>query len=92
MEMTIGEGNRNPFAMPALTAWAGRLGLEAVDFFGDRLRKDFAAGEAVFGCRSFDELAKVQRGWLEGAVEDYAQEVTKVLELTADAVRAGAKA
>ena len=92
METTMNGESRNPFVAPALTAWVGRLGFEAFDFAGNRLRKDFSAGEAACGCRSLEDLAKVQRRWLEDAFKDYAQEATKVLELTADALRPDTKA
>lgn len=86
---------RNPesseFPVPMYAELAGRLGVEAVEFVGKRLRKDFAAGQAACECRSFEAVAALQREWLQEAFEDYAQEASKVLTLTAHALGGGAR-
>lgn len=82
--MTSNRGKRNGHAEPTYAGLAGRLGTEAIGFVSERIRKDLAAGQAALGCRDFKALADVQRGWLQEAVDDYAEQTRKVLKLTTD--------
>ena len=74
-------------------AWGGylevwnRCGRELMDFAAARLRKDTELGESLSKCRTWDETAEVQSDWMRTALDDYARETEKVMEIVSVATR-----
>ncbi|PTN01062.1 phasin protein [Rhodovulum imhoffii] len=72
-----------------ILAWLGgtmlnnmaRFGTEFTHFAADRLQKDLEAQQALMACRDPQELARLQAGFLEAAMTDYAGETGKVLQM-----------
>lgn len=78
-------------AAPAYADLAGRIGVETAEFVGNRLRKDWIAGQNATLCRNFGALADIQRDWLRETIEDYAEGTSKILKITAEAMRGDAE-
>lgn len=70
------------FAMGALAAqtWV-ELGTETVRFVCDRMKKDIMAQQAILACNSFEELQNIQTECFALAQQDYAAEMTKMIEM-----------
>lgn len=54
---------------------------ELSGFFTKRLQHDMELGQSMAGCNDLQEIARLQQDWARTAMEDYAAEATKLLQL-----------
>ena len=66
------------------TAWRD----EMVGFTEKRLQADLDTARAFYGCQSWAEMLELQQGWLKQAVENYAEENNRLLEICQEAAEA----
>lgn len=67
-------------------AW-NRCGHELMEFAASRMRKDTELGESLMRCRTWNETAEIHRHWMQSALDDYAREGEKVMEIMSVAAR-----
>lgn len=68
-------------------AWMEHLtdvGSELTAFVTDRIREDVKTQMKMLHCKSLPELQKIQSEFLRNAVDQYAQESTRLVEMNAD--------
>ena len=54
---------------------------EAMNFMSARLRQDAELGQALAECRDWNAMTSLQQNWSRKAMEDYAAETRKLMEL-----------
>jgi hypothetical protein len=52
-----------------------------VDFVSTRIRQDMETQQELLRCRNFDELREVQTRFLKTAMDQYAAESTRLMQL-----------
>ena len=63
------------------TAWRD----EMIGFTEKRLQADLDTGRAFYGCRSWAEMVELQQDWLKQAIENYADENSRLMEICREA-------
>ena len=66
---------------------ATRMQQELVDFVSTRVREDMEIQKELLRCRNFDDLREVQTKFFHTAVEQYAAELKRLLELSSEVVQ-----
>ena len=61
-----------------------RLYREWTEFMSHRLREDMALRQRLMTCSSAEDMAAVQAAFFKGAMEEYAAESRKMLQMTQD--------
>jgi len=69
---------------------ATRMQQELVDFVSTRVREDMETQKELLRCRNFDDLREVQTKFFHTAVEQYAAESKRILELSSKVVQRSA--
>ena len=67
------------------TAWVERLsdmGSEVMTFVAHRIAQDVRTQHALLHCRDAKELQKIQAEFLQAAVNDYANETGKLMDMS----------
>ena len=59
----------------------GDLNTEVTRFVGQRLSRDGEAAARMAQCRSLPEIGALEADWLQGAIDDYAREMSKLMEV-----------
>lgn len=66
-----------------LNGWATLNG-ELAGFMAKRLNHDAELGSALARCESLEEAAELQRDWARITAEEYAEEASRLMELTTE--------
>jgi hypothetical protein len=59
---------------------------EVAEFVAERIRRDIETQGELLGCRSLDELRDVQSRFFRAAVDQYAAEASRLMQLGSDVV------
>ncbi len=73
-------------AQVSMLANLTRVQREMADFVSERLRKDMEAQQDLLRCKSFDEIRSVQSSFFRTAVDQYAQEATRLFRLGSEII------
>ncbi len=65
----------------AMIESATRAGAEFTEFLNERIKEDVKTQHALLNCRDMDRLAEIQAGFLKTAVEQYAAETGKLMNI-----------
>ncbi len=76
----------NPMSDPQLKAWSD-LGTEMMKFAAARIQRDLEAQKAMLGCKSLEELRKVQADFYNEAVKDYGAQIQRTMEVMSRAAK-----
>ncbi len=68
----------------AMAENTARLYREWTEFMSHRLREDIALRQRLLACTSGEDMAAVQAAFFKGAMEEYAAESRKMLQMTQD--------
>lgn len=82
----VGNRNLKVAAQASRACYKGgsKLGQEVMNFFGDRVRKDFDAAKHFFAAKSSEEAFHTHAAFIEETIRDYAEQASRVLHMTAD--------
>lgn len=81
--------NMTAFSEASTAMMKGTMGLfqETSRFVSDRLTKDLGAMQAFGGCRSPEDIFRVQAEFFDTAIRDYSDEASKVAQIAAETTR-----
>lgn len=63
---------------------ATKLNQQMVDFFNNRVRKDFESAQVLMNAKNSEEAFNAQAEFVENAFRDYAEETSKMFHFAAD--------
>jgi hypothetical protein len=69
---------------------ATRMQEEIVDFVSIRVRQDMETQKELLRCRSFDDVREVQTKYFQTAMEQYAAESKRLMELSSEVIQRSA--
>ena len=82
----LGKMPFNPMNDPQLKAWSD-LGAEMMQFVSSRVQRDIEAQKAMLGCKTFEDLQKLQAQYYSDAVKDYSAQIQRAMEVMSGAAK-----
>ena len=73
------------------TVWTemmSQMGSEVLSFVADRIRQDVKTQHQLLHCRDIEEARRIQAEFLRKAVDDYTAETGKLVEMSAEFMKA----
>ena len=78
----------NPMSSAALQAWS-EMGAQVMQFMSSRMQQDIETQKAMLGCKSLEDVQKLQSEFFSQALKDYNTEAARLMEIMTAAMTRG---